>query len=172
MIAEYDIVGDDFLLLQKELEDFYRINIPYFNPFDQHSKRDNIPVGIPRVDVSYGDMSLNILEKHNLVTLRRIIIEKVQHYTTQNLTIVNCWATDMKQGTEGRLHHHLPTTLSGVYYHTIDDDDSKIEFLLNNNLTQFNSKVGRMMIWPAETMHRIPLKTTPGKRRTISFNLV
>lgn len=172
MIAQYDIVDDDFLLLQAELAKFYNIDIPYFNPFDEESKRDNIPIKIPRVAVSYGDMTTNIIEEHNLTVLPRIIMEKIKQYTDENLKIVNCWATDMRQGSEGLLHHHLPTKISGVYYHAIDKSDSKIEFLINNELVAFDSKVGKLMIWPAGTLHRIPLKTTATKRQSISFNLI
>jgi len=93
-------------------------------------------------------------------------------YASGNLKIANCWATDMQLGQEGLVHHHLPTTISGVYYHAIDPTDSQIEFSIEAKTVHVGSQVGKLMIWPAWALHRIPLKTVSIPRRSISFNLI
>ena len=173
LINKFTIEGEEFDNLQKELAEFYNADIPFFNPFDEHSRRDNIPVIVPRVDVSHGDMTVNIIEKFDLKVFPKIIMRNIKALTgSDNFDIVNCWGTDMKKGSEGLLHHHLPTEISGVYYHAIDPDDSKIEYMIDGKLVQFESKLGTMFIWPAHVLHRIPLKTSDSKRRSVSFNLM
>lgn len=171
-IAEYHLGGEEFENLQTELENFYNLEIPYFNPFDAQSIRENIPIKVPRVSVSYGDMTRNIIEAHDLKVLESVIMKYTKDYSSEDLKIINCWATDMQIGQEGLMHHHLPTTLSGVYYHAIDPTDSQIEFSIEATPIHVGSKLGKLMIWPAWVLHRIPLKTGNTHRRSISFNLV
>jgi hypothetical protein len=173
MIKEFYITGDDFINLQSELDSFYKLDLLYANPFDEKSKQDGIPIKIPKVAVSHGDMRINIIDQHNLKVLPDIVFKKLKEYSTDtNYKIINCWATDMKVGSEGLLHHHIPTEISGVYYYDVDETDSQIEFLIHNELKQFSSKTGKMMMWPANTKHRIPFKTKECARRSVSFNLV
>ena len=141
MIKEFYITGDDFINLQHELDSFYKLDLLYANPFDEKSKQDGIPIKIPKVAVSHGDMRINIIDQHNLKVLPDIVFKKLKEYSTDtNYKIINCWATDMKVGSEGLLHHHLPTEISGVYYYDVDETDSQIEFLIHNELKQFSSK--------------------------------
>jgi len=173
MIKEFYIKDEEFDKLQLELSNFYNLDINYSNPFDDQSIRDGISIQIPKVAVSHGDMRINIIDKYNLKILPAIIFERLKEYSSDNnYKIINCWATDMKAGSEGLLHHHLPTEISGVYYYDVDETDSQIEFLIDDKLTQFKSITGKMMMWPAGTRHRIPFKTKIGNRRSISFNLV
>ena len=173
MIKEFYIEGEQFNKLQLELSAFYNLDINYSNPFDDQNMRDGIPIKIPKVAVSHGDMRVNIIDRYNLEILPAVIFEQLKDYSADtNYKIINCWATDMTVGSEGLLHHHLPTEISGVYYYDVDETDSQIEFLIYDDLTQFKSVTGKMIMWPAHTRHRIPFKTKIGNRRSISFNLV
>lgn len=173
LITEFTITGDEFANLQKELGDFYKVDIPYFNPFDVQSRLQNLPIDIPRIDVSHGDMTINIIEKYNLSLFKSIILRNVRELTgSDDYEIVDCWGTDMKQGSEGWLHHHLPREIAGVYYHAMDPADTHIEYMIDGELVQYGSELGKMFIWPAGVLHRIPLKTTDTIRRSVSFNLV
>ena len=60
MIKEFYITGDDFINLQNELDSFYKLDLLYANPFDEKSKQDGIPIKIPKVAVSHGDMRINL----------------------------------------------------------------------------------------------------------------
>jgi len=173
MIKEFYIEGEEFDKLQLELSYFYGLDIHYSNPFDDHSIREGIPIKIPKVAVSHGDMRVNIIDKHNLKIFPEVIFKRLKEYSSDiNYKIINCRATDMKVGSEGLLHHHLPTEISGVYYYDVEETDSQIEFLIDDKLTQFKSITGKMIMWPAHTKHRIPFKTKIGNRRSVSFNLV
>jgi len=172
MIKEFYIEGEEFDKLQLELSYFYGLDIHYSNPFDDQSMREGIPVKIPKVAVSHGDMRINIIDNYNLKIFPEVIFKRLKEYSSNtNYKIINCWATDMKVGSEGLLHHHLPTEISGVYYYDVDETDSQIEFLIDDKLTQFKSITGKMIMWPAGTRHRIPFKTKIGNRRSVSFNL-
>jgi hypothetical protein len=171
-IKEYQIKGQDFEDLQKELCDFYNLPLHYSNQFDDDDIKQGKPIGTPRVATSYGDMMVNIISLHNLSTLAKIITQNVEDYLgNRDFKIVDCWATDMQEGSAALWHNHKPTMLSGVYYHEFTEPESCIEFKINEVVTPFESKLGKMMIWPAGTLHRIPLKTTSTKRRSISFNI-
>jgi hypothetical protein len=173
MIKEFYIHGEEFDNLQLELLNFYNLDIDYSNEFDNQNMQAGIPVKIPKVAVSHGDMRINIIDRYNLKTLPAVILERLKEYSEDtNYKIINCWATDMKVGSEGLFHHHLPTEISGVYYYDVDETDSQIEFLIDGTPTQFKSITGKMMMWPARTQHRIPFKSKEGNRRSISFNLV
>jgi hypothetical protein len=41
--------------------------------------------------------------------------------------------------------------------------------MIDEEITPYESKVGKMYIWPAYMLHRIPLKTTPNK--PIKYNV-
>jgi hypothetical protein len=171
-IKEYQVTDHDFEDLQKELGDFYNLPLHYSNQFDDDDIKQGKAIGTPRVATSYGDMMVNIIDLHNLSTLARIITKNAEDYLGDtNFKIVDCWATDMQEGSAALWHNHKPTMLSGVYYHEFTEPESRIEFKINDVATPFESKLGKMMIWPAETLHRIPLKTTSTKRRSISFNV-
>ena len=171
-IKEYQITGQDFEDLQQELSNFYNLPLHYSNQFDDEDIKQGKPIGTPRVATSYGDMMINIINRHELDVLKRIIIKNVEDYLGDtNFEIADCWATDMQEGSAALWHNHKPTMLSGVYYHEFTEPESQIEFNINGVATPFESKLGKMMIWPAETLHRIPLKKTSSKRRSISFNI-
>lgn len=172
-IKEYQITGQDFENLQTELGNFYKLPIPYGNQFDHMDRLYGKKIVTPKVDTSYGEMMINIMQIHNLDVLQRIVSTNVEDYLGDvNFKIVDCWATDMKEGSAALWHHHLPTMLSGVYYHEFTEPESHIEFMVDGVATPYASQLGKMIIWPAGTLHRIPLKTTSKNRRSISFNVI
>jgi hypothetical protein len=172
-INEYMIEGQDFENLQSELGEFYKLPIPFASPFDLEDKRNGIAIETPRCDVSYGDMLVNITQHHNLPTLVKVILKNVSDYLgDDDIQILNCWATDLKKGSVALWHHHMPALVSGVYYHEFTEPESRIELMIDGVPTPFESKVGKMICWPSDTLHMIPLKTTDTKRRSISFNII
>ena len=173
MIKEFSVTGENLSQLQEELSNFLSLDIVYSNPFDDEQLRQGIPIDIPKVAVSYGDMRVNIIQKHNMQVLPRVIYWALEQYCGDtDYDIINCWATNMKVGSEGLIHHHLPTELSGVYYYAVDPNDSQIELMTDGEFKSYASATGKLIMWPANTLHRIPFKTLDTLRCSISFNLV
>jgi hypothetical protein len=169
-IISYQLVGEEFNNVQKELEQFYNLDIPYANPFDTKDPESRIPY--PRLDVSYATFNYSVIRMHNLTKLGDAII---MHSPNKNCMIGENWATDMKIGSISDAHTHInyseDTFFCGVYYYDVDQSDVNIQFLIDDIWVDFDMRPGKLMYWPTNYFHRIPMKTSNVTRRSFSFNL-
>jgi len=171
-IKHYQLEEVDFKNLQQELQNFYSLDLPYSNPIDDQDRLENKKIEIPKVAVSHSSFNINIIEKHNLTTLSSVILKNAKDYLPDaNLEINECWATNMKPGSAAQLHSHRHALLAGVYYHDVDESDSHIQFFIDELLVPITPKIGKMLIWPGELLHEIPIKTLTSNRYSIAFSL-
>jgi len=174
-IISYQLDSNEFTDVQRELDAFYELDIPYGNPHDKSALERGLNIHIPKLHISYVSFGENVIDMHNLKYLKKIILK---YAPTDNCYIGQSWATDMKVGTMAALHNHVflenDLFLCGVYYHDVDPSDTQIHFASDEMQTQFvafEMKPGKLMFWPTEYVHGIPLKSNPTKRRSVSFNL-
>ena len=175
-IISYQLVGEELNGIKEELDEFYKLDIPFANPFDTkypHTKMEH-----PRLDVSYATFEYDVIKMHNLTKLHNAILLYFSNVSDEFCMPDVNWATDMKVGSIAAEHSHGPVYTNksdafycGVYYHDVDPSDVNIQFLLEDIWTDIEMKVGKLLFWPAEYLHRIPLKTSNVTRRSFSFNL-
>lgn len=107
-----------------------------------------------------------------------------------DLVVTGCWANVNPPGGHNPSHTHPNNYLSGVYYVAVPEGEGRIAFEdpriqaqvmmppvseltpYNGNIVTFETKPGRLLVFPAWLGHAVPTNRSQQNRISMSFNLM
>jgi uncharacterized protein (TIGR02466 family) len=144
------------------------------------------------ITTSYNE-STNLIEEHNLVTLKKHIIDNViefaKHLVTKQtkLTLDGSWVNYFKPGQFEERHQHYPSFISGVYYLKTNGADGDLRFyapstamsVMNDKnrflafkTANYSPQEGRLILFPSWVEHSVGMNKTQDTRVSIAFNIL
>jgi len=168
----------------------------YENSFDEECEFiKNLPENVEqKVDSSLIPQTENtfVLEYPELNNIKSFIEKNVDKFvkeilqSTDDFMITQSWVNKAYGGQYHPDHHHPNSVVSGVWYVSVDEDSSPIQFRnikhsdigLNFkeinpfNGTYYNQKVssGTLLLFPSSLPHGVPQNTKKTERISLSFN--
>ena len=141
--------------------------------------------------ISDPTFSENLIEKYNLKYFKEELTKHIDNYTREvgyagepNFYICNSWFALFKKGMWGRIHHHSPSAISGVYYHRTNGADASLFFKCPDaamtassvfgELAEFKGcppRDGMLLLFPSYLEHGIVQHDGDLPRISLSFNI-
>lgn len=157
--------------------------------YDLKSKSPGVKIsnyGGWQSDSLSGTVDKEIILLINEIT--RNIDEVCQQVSLPNLELWNIWINVNNPGSYNQVHHHMNSTISGVYYVKVPENSGGIEFFRNDEadyyippgVQQYNyfnsTKVtyraveGALLLFPGWLRHSVQQNQSQEDRISISFN--
>ena len=133
-----------------------------------------------------------ILNKIEFSSLKKFLLDNLKIYaktvmeTSEELYITQSWANQTKKGMMHHEHIHQNSIVSGVLYLSKEEKLPPIQFAKNvfdsiqlqrNKFNLFNSsncniniKPGKLILFPSNLRHSVPINTHNEERYSLSFN--
>lgn len=143
-------------------------------------------------NLSFNSEDHTILENKEFKILKERIMKEFNIFKNDimkyknNFRITTSWCTLSKKNQYSNLHKHTNSMFSGILYLNTNENDGDLYFENVNNRSFFiepdvnnlyNShsfnivpKVGRIVFFPSELLHRIELNKTNSERISLAFN--
>lgn len=133
----------------------------------------------------------NLIEKYNLKYFKEELTKHIDNYTREvgytgvnKFKIHQSWFALFDKGNWGRIHHHSPSAISGVYYYKTQGSDGNLFFKCPDStmasssvfgeLSEFKAcspKDGLLLLFPSYLEHGITQHDGDVPRISLSFNI-
>ena len=81
------------------------------------------------------------------------------------------WAIVNRRGSRHRRHHHSGGILSGIYVVTPGDPITPTVFFVGNDQVSVETVAGRLILFPSDLEHEVPVYAGDTPRITIAFDV-
>lgn len=84
------------------------------------------------------------------------------------------WLTKYDNGDYAHEHDHLPSLVSGCYYHKVNGEDSSFTFInpiVGQPDVSMRVKEGSLLLFPSALRHKVTTNTSDSERITLAFNI-
>ena len=149
-------------------------------------------------DNGYISIDLNLLNKHELIDLKKSIIDSVRSYIHSivkvsedcRFELTTSWANKHSTSDFSQEHNHVNSLISGILFISIPEDSGNNVFYNPNpnlglslefNYTDFNQynsnkiemkpTAGDLLIFPSSLKHSVTKNKSNDDRYTIAFNV-
>jgi hypothetical protein len=84
------------------------------------------------------------------------------------------WLTRYDKGDYAHEHDHLPSLISGCYYHKVDGEDSNFTFvnpIVGQSDVSMRVKEGSLLLFPSGLRHKVMTNSSDSERISLAFNI-
>lgn len=185
-----DATDEELLEITSELQQIIPLIAPNLTdssnyPWDKGKNGNKLNLNLP----------INIIEEHNLINLKSYIFKCLVNYLEKigakpcSFHVVDSWLVEMTQGDYMGKHNHGMSHISGVYYHTIDQDSGDFIVFPQGAQTvhpfpsmfsespfyapsvHYTPKIGRIIMFPGWMDHCVTECKSEILRYSIPFNI-